>query len=290
MTATAKGGGVPELWNLAGLNDAHLGQVTKAVREIKFPWLWLRPKLASEYGKQQIPVRTSDLSKYGLDLPDAHEHEHEIAEETVHVHIKDKAGHIGHLISPPGRAWIAGLCWSNGLIEIDPRADGQLAKDVFASEAAHAVDFFWMTIPFLSITQEVTPMRRAIWAAFHGGKVEDHPGHSWWEPADYANQVGEGWMALFQHAFAPYEPWQGGWSHRSTKAMGDQIRPVVLDPQALVGLTGYMAAHRQSCEIVKGWRVKGWTFRQTRELAWQTPDLAVSWSGRRPCKTCRPWG
>lgn len=267
---------MPTLWNVSGLSATHRPAVEQAVGEITFPWLWLRPKLKHGYGLLQIPVVTSDLSAYGQERPGEHVHE---GEAMAHV-----------LNEPVGRKRVAGLCWSNGKIEIANWCDAQTAKEVFSAEAAHAVDFFWMTVDQHETTDAMTPMRQAVWRAFHGGSLDSHGTHSWFDPAPYGDQVGEGWMALFSHAWSPYEPWQGAWSHQSTEAMGQAIKPEVETPAALVGLTGYTAVHRQSCRYVKAWRAKGLAFRQTRELAWHRLDLAQSWSGRRPCLTCRPEG
>lgn len=252
---------MPELFDLAGLRDDHRAAVQPALRDIRFPWLWLRPKLQA-YGKLQIPVGTRDLNT-GAASPER-----------------------AHVLKPDKRGAIAGLAWSDGRIEIDTRVTPADAARIFAAEAAHCVDFFWMTEPAIETwTATVTPMRKAVADILHPGGGD---AHSWFEPSPYADQLGEALMAVVTLGWSDIDAYQGWWSHQATEAQAQQVRPLIETDTALVGLTGYTAVHRQTCRYVKGWRTKGAAFRQTRELGWQTLLRARAWSGRKPCLVCKP--
>ena len=207
------------VWNVSG-TASQQQLVNEAIAACDFPFDLLLPGLQAQTGKTQIPVVWRDLSAYGY-----------VRNETLHTHLHDNEDGTGHIVSPPGRQFVAGLAWSNGKIEIDPRCEqidgGQLAREVFLAEAAHAVDFFYLT----------EPMRQAIWASLHGGTVTPHPGHDWFEPAAYGDQIGEAWMAGFVHAFSDYVPWQGAWSHKFTVEQARALRPFIL-PNTEIRLTG----------------------------------------------------
>lgn len=180
------------VWELRG-NENQNRIVQQALDRTRFPFDDLRPGLQAAVGRSVIPVEWGDLSRYNL-IPDETEH--------LHVHMN---GDTGHPITRDidGRHRVLGLAWYSGRVTLDNSLefDDELAMEVFLSEGAHMIDFFWMT----------PEHREAIWNALHAdhedaehvpdtGEV-DH-GHSWFDVGGYYSWVGEAWMGLFVRAYS----------------------------------------------------------------------------------------
>lgn len=180
------------VWDLRGTENQNR-IIQEALDRTTFPFDVLLPGLQASVGRSYIPVEWEDLSRYNR-VADAEGHEH--------VHINGDTGHpIFREIE--GRQRVLGLAWYSGKVSMDTSLefDDELAFEVFLSEGAHMIDFFWMT-------QE---HREAIWNALHvDAEDSDHVteegevghGHSWFDVGGYYSWVGEAWMGLFVRAYS----------------------------------------------------------------------------------------
>lgn len=112
--------------------------------------------------KQPIPVEWADLSRYAATQEAAGAHSH--------IHVGDDTAH-----SVERRERVLGLFWYSGRVTLDLslEQDPELAAEVLLSEAAHAVDMFYMQ----------PEHRRAVWDALHTGQEghEHDQAHGWFE-------------------------------------------------------------------------------------------------------------
>lgn len=191
----------PPVWSLRG-TAAQQAIAGSALAACDFPFDLLRPSLAAE-GKASIDVSWSDLSRY---THGAAAHEHADGAHTISREVDGRARVLGLFYLPPHTAVVLDL----SLASLAGRPD--LAREVFLAEAAHAVDYHYMT----------DGQRVAVWNAMHPGTHEDltdaagvdvpesgdlHHGHSWFDgPGGYSSWAGEGFMAAFCRAFAPSVP------------------------------------------------------------------------------------
>lgn len=169
-----------------------------------FPFDKLQPSLAKE-GKTSINVSWEDLSRYsaqwGEKTADDHQHFHDGDAELSPVirEVEGRARVLGLFYLPPYTKIVLDSSLVNNPV---------LAQEVFLAEAAHAVDYHFMT----------NEHRVAVWNAVHPGEELatdaqihesgdlDH-GHSWFDGgAGYSTWVGETFMELFVAAFAPSIP------------------------------------------------------------------------------------
>jgi hypothetical protein len=95
-----------------------------------------------------VPVEWENLSRY-------YSSDAKQITEDNHVHLAN--GDVGHPIE--ARARVLGLAWYSGKISLDlycePRPD--LAHEVFLSEGAHMLDFFWDAGPSSGDGVECSP-------------------------------------------------------------------------------------------------------------------------------------
>lgn len=234
-----------------------------------FPFDRLAPSLARE-GRASIRVEWADLSRYRAG---------------GHAHIRD-----GDAIAYPiereveTRARVLGLFYlpPNTKIVLDTTltAHPALAHEVFLAEAAHAVDYHYMTADH----------RRAVVDALH---VEDLPagadvsdtarfrldGHvcGWFaDGIPYQWWCGEAMMEAFTEAFAPAVPVTVSLAHPVTAAIAAQVRRILLDDAQAVyqGPASSRVYHDTHKGIAPG-----------RVFA-SAQDAQAA--GLRACKVCRP--
>jgi hypothetical protein len=93
------------------------------------------------------------------------------------------------------------------------------ARETLSAEIAHAVDY---GLPMTA------GHRTALMHLVHRGATDDH---TWWEREGYDEEyytlVGEAWMAMFTHAYSRIEPWQGGFKHKSSRAIAPAVRRIL---------------------------------------------------------------
>ncbi len=160
--------------------------VQAALDACDFPFDRLAAGLQAQTGRTTIPVEWADLSSYGargVRAAGEHDHEHD-----------DEWG-TGHPVSDPeARAQVLGLAWTNGRVQLEAglEQNARLAQEVFLSEGAHMVDFFYMT----------DADRQGITDALHGGPAAEH-GHGWFDVGPYETWAGEAFMGQFIASFAP---------------------------------------------------------------------------------------
>ena len=170
-------------WQLNG--TTHQNALTDAaIRRCTFPFSEVAPRI--------IPVDWQDLSRYNM---------LESAEGHHHVHMN---GDIGHPVEARNR--VLGLAWYSGRVTLDVSLsnDPELAAEVFLSEGAHMLDFFWFE----------DTHRMAVWNALHPD-AEDLPldtnvedgtviggTEGWFDVGPYRSWVGEAWMGLFVRAYS----------------------------------------------------------------------------------------
>jgi hypothetical protein len=142
------------------LPDHQADVLVPAIDAGSFPWSKLVPGILRDVGRDHIPTRLSDLSRYGARAAGEHSH--------AHAHDHDKV----HILEARGR--VLGLFWTDYRIECDQSLRGDLLAEVLWSEAAHAIDQAMLT----------PADRRAIWDALHVGQSHDphHDAtHGWFD-------------------------------------------------------------------------------------------------------------
>lgn len=185
-----------EVWDLRGTENQNR-IIRDTLARTTFPFEVMVPQLQSEAGKSTIPVEWADLSRYSAEMAEAAE-----SGEHLHVHEDgDKADPV--LREVEGRQRVLGLAWYSGKVSMDLSLEGNesLAAEVFLSEGAHMMDFFWME----------EHHRTAIWNALHAADVVSVPEaghveheHSWFDHGGYYSWVGEAWMGLFVKAYSDF--------------------------------------------------------------------------------------
>lgn len=206
------------IWSLEG-SETQNKIIRQALCRCTFPFDVLLPGLQVGVNRDTIPVEWADLSRESALLAEA-------KKTGGHLHIHE-AGDIGHPIE--ARDQVLGLAWYSGKVTLDftvePEPD--LAGEVFLSEGAHMIDFFWMA----------DWHRAAIWNALHPDQQDIDPataiedgvdlghGHGWFDMAGYYSWVGEAWMGLFVRAYTDWPVTIGGFSdHPATDEAAAQIR------------------------------------------------------------------
>lgn len=167
-----------------------------------FPFERLLPSLQRE-GRQTIRVEWADLSRYTASTEKAgHDHVHDgdaVAHPVERV-VDGRARVLGLFYLPPHTRIVLDLS-----LERSPR----LGMEVLLAEAAHAVDYHYMT----------PDMRRAFVNSVHRDQLNPSyltddgvafhlDGHecSWFDVGPYDMWVGEAFMEGFVEAFAPSVP------------------------------------------------------------------------------------
>lgn len=198
-----------------------VGIINEALRRIDFPHDLMLPKLAAKTGRDYIPVDWQDLSRYFMG--------HEEADGHIHHHGGTADPYVREI---EGRKAVLGLAWYAGRVTIHTGlvSNPTLAMEVFASEAAHMVDFFYMT----------DAMRLAIFNSFHtpdqqapeGSPIHDghdvNHGHSWFDVGGYYSWVGESFMDAYVRAFSDIPSTISGFVHRTTPEVIRVTREVLL--------------------------------------------------------------
>ena len=228
-----------------------------------------------------IPVEWADLSRYNaavaVEATEAPRQHGDLVEEDGETAIKvyDKA-----------RKRVLGLAWYSGKITIDTSLESNpdLAGEVWISEGAHMVDFFYME----------DDHRVAVWNAVHppeqhlplGTNIEDGVdlghGHGWFDVGTYREWVGEEFMGLFVRAFSDL-PVTIVLSHTWDADAITQVRMALLgtpsqppaEPDLLYFASNRGATYHDSHKGIPAERVF------TRLEDAQT-------AGLRACKTCKP--
>lgn len=279
------------IWLLRG--NAHQNDlIRQALDACDFPFEQLAPEVQRQQGRDHIVVEWADLSRFSEDPSaesSAHDHGDHVHEETLHSHVHvhegdDKAHGIGY------RSQVLGLAWYSLKVSIDDSLtfEPELAQEVFLSEAAHMIDF-----AFMSGLQRV-----AVYNAFHDvhedlpaavkdleDGVEYGHGHGWFDVGGYYSWVGEAFMGGFIKAYAPTVPVTIPFDHPATEAVGAEIRSV-LTPEP----TPPEPAPKQPGSYFITSR--GQVFHDShkgcaRYIEYATYDEAVA-DGFRPCRVCKP--
>lgn len=255
--------------------------VGEAIGRCTFPFGWLRVGLHADTGRLRIPVDWQDLSRYSAAAaahepaqvtPRAHSDAHEITDPAT--------GEKAHVLA---RERVLGLAWYSGKVTLDTslESDRELAGEVFLSEAAHMVDFFWMA----------DRHRIAIWNALHppGQQLDpDTPiedakdlghGHGWFDVGPYGTWVGEAVMSAFVAAFSDYPVTMLFPDHPVTPRAAAAIRAALVPdepkPAQFVGAKRSVVYHHPQCWIVPA-------IINPLPLGYVAPE------GRRPCRLCKP--
>lgn len=271
--------------------------VQRALDRTTFPFERLLPQLRSEVGRERIPVEWQDLSRWGQKAGDPYSPPPaEIGHVEVAVGDHGDLGHEhAHGVAVRGR--VLGLAWYSGKVTLDTslEAEPELAAEVFLSEGAHMVDFFYMD----------GLQRVAVYNAFHldnpEHQLKDHAdvpdgqdmghGHGWFDVGGYYSWVGEAFMGGFVRAYSDVQV-TIDFDHRATPAAAGAIRqaltpappappaPPAEEPAVPPAAAPYFAAAGSK---VFHDRHKG----RRRDVEYSTYQAAID-SGRRPCGVCRP--
>jgi hypothetical protein len=200
------------VWQLQGSPNQQ-AIVAAALDRCTFPFDVMRPGLRTKMGRESIPVEWADLSHYAAALgQEAHPHVHGDTDEA-------------HIVATRSR--VLGLAWYSGKVTLDLslERDPTLAGEVFLSEGAHMLDFFWFT----------NEHRAAIWNALHlsherieadthvGDGADLGHGHSWFDIGEYRTWVGEAWMGLFTLAYSDF-PVTIPFDHPPTQSAVEETR------------------------------------------------------------------
>lgn len=244
-----------------------------------FPFDRLMPSLVKE-GRQSIRVEWADLSRYAAGL--AHDHSHDDVAHPIERVVEGRRRVLGLFYLPPHTR----IVLDNSLVGMP-----ELASEVLLAEAAHAVDYHYMT----------PDMRRAFVNSVHtqqlapGADVGDGvafalDGHtcSWFDVGSYADWVGEAFMEGFVEAFAPGQSVTISLNHpvgaedraviRAALAVGpkEDVQPVpVVDPMAEVFAVKNSVIYHDK------------HLRLRRDLTFPSP-MAAQAEGLRPCLVCKP--
>ncbi len=223
-----------------------------------FPWDQIVSGLIRQFGRNYVPAKLSDLSRYGRELRVFR------SDDGGHEHSHSDGYHILE-----ARHRVLGLYWLDGRIEVEQslRDEPDLLAEVFWSEGAHLIDYAFLT----------DEQRTEIGRILHGGGSDDHP---WWEKEDYGREyrslLGEAFMAVICQAYTDIEP-TIMLEHAVNDDVGLHVRRFLTPDLAGLQFVGCRwskvyhraGAHRYSCGYAK----------------WHTASEAVA-AGRRPCRRC----
>lgn len=216
-------------WLLHGTSQ-QIRIAKEAIDASDFPYELMLPSLARE-NRQSVSVTWEDLSRYGQMVNAAHgarKHESTIQIDGAEAYPLER--------TVDGRKRVLGLFYlppyTRVVIEKILVNHPVLAKEVFLSEAAHAVDYHYML---------GRGLRRLVWNAMHpdeddlseGAKVSEsgdiNHGHSWFDgPGGYSTWAGESFMEGFVKAFAPTIPVTIKLGHNITPSVAAGIREALL--------------------------------------------------------------
>jgi hypothetical protein len=250
--------------------DDQADALVPAIDAGSFPWSKLVPGLLRDVNRDYIPVRLSDLSRYGARAAGEHQHDHDHSE----VHVLGTLLTAVETTSNEVRLRVLGLFWTDYRIEVEASLidEPALLAEVFWSEGAHAIDQAMLT----------DAHRAEIVAALHPEGPDDHP--SWWERSDYSAEYGtlpgESFMQIIVEAYTPLT---------ATINLHHEVTPHVIDvarriltpelvepatPGAFFGLVKSKVVHDEHEGV-------------ERQVEWRKLADALA-AGRRPCRVCRP--
>lgn len=246
--------------------------IGQAIGRTQFQWHWLFRGLLADTGRDAIPVEWEDLGRYNETFTEA-------LEQGKHAHVHEhKTGDKGDPVmrDVQGRMAVLGLAWYSGKITLDNSLSWQpdLAAEVFLSEVAHMVDFFYMS----------DLQRVAVYNAFHPidqdlgldivieDGVDYGHGHGWFDVGGYYSFVGEAFMGGFVKAFSDV-PVTINFDHPPTVEAVNEIRKILQDPAyfASKGSRRFHDNHK---------RIGIWD-------TWRTREEAMA-DGFIPCTICDP--
>jgi hypothetical protein len=249
--------------------DDQAAHLVPAIDAGSFPWSKLVPGLLRDVDRDHIPVRFSDLSRYGARAAGEHQHDHDHSE----VHVLGTVLTAVETTSNKVRLRVLGLFWTDYRIECDQslRNDPTLLAEVMWSEGAHAIDQAMLN----------DAQRAEIVAALHPEGPDEHP--PWWERSDYSAEYGvlpgESFMEIVVEAYTPLT---------ATINLHHAVTPHVIE----------VARRILTPELVEPavapffGLVRAKVFHDThegvaREIEWDAYEQAIA-DGRRPCRVCRP--
>lgn len=178
--------------------------VEAALARCDFPFERLTAGLRQQWNKDTISVEWADL------------------DTTSSVVLEVGRAGRAHRVKPnvESRDRVLGTAWTDGRIYIDYscESDPELAAEVFLSEAAHQVDFFYLT----------DDDREAIWDIYHdaAGDIGDH-GHNWFDEGAYETWVGESLMAGFTRAYSDVHISLSQFTHVTTDEVARELREAI---------------------------------------------------------------
>lgn len=260
-----------DIFDLRGTEEQN-NIILDALRRTDFPFELLKPKLFETNSRTKIPVEWDDLSVYGIRTQD----EERLAATPIEY-----------------RERVLGLAWYSGMVTIeqDLVSEPELAKEVFLSEGAHMVDFFYMT----------DEHRIGIWNALHpssahlapGTSIKDAAnlghGHGWFDIGSYEEWAGEEFMGLFVKSFSDVGltiSFVHDWDQDAIAQVRNALVPTPASPQPPVEqpvgpiATAYFSGKNSKIYHDSHKGILGINFYATEEEA-----LAA---GLRPCKVCKP--
>lgn len=246
------------IWNLRG-TDTQNAIIQTALSRCTFPFELLLSGLQAQQGKSTIPVEWADLSVYGI----------RSFASVGHDHVFDNFGDEAHPLEWRGK--VLGLAWYSGKISMDISLEDnhELAHEVFLSEVAHMVDFFYMT----------DDKRDAIYQVYHGNS-EVH-GHGWFDSGSYEDWVGESFMNTFCLAYSDVIPKLDFFTHKSTPEVVISVRniltPIVEEPAVKQNFF-----RKSNSKIVHD------NHARIRQDIWYATLIDALTEGCKPCKVCKP--
>jgi len=167
-----------------------------------FPFDRLLPSLQRE-GRSSIRVDWADLSRYTVSSEKAghdHIHEGDAVAHPIERDVEGRARVLGLFYLPP---------YTRIVLDLSLTALPRLAIEVLLAEAAHAVDYHYMTPDMRrAFVNSVHTQQLAPTTPTDDGVPFHLDGHtcSWFDVGDYADWVGEAFMEGFIEAFAPSVP------------------------------------------------------------------------------------
>jgi hypothetical protein len=253
--------------------DDQADVLVPAIDAGSFPWHELIHGIGRDVGRDYIPTRLSDLSRWGGSKATGDSFTLAGPNESPlvgsgHSHDHGHSSWEGvHVLEARGR--VLGLFWTDYRIECDQSLRGTLLAEVLWSEAAHAIDQAMLT----------DDHRTEIVAALHPEGPDDHP--SWWERSDYSAEYGtlpgESFMQIIVEAYTPLT---------ATINLHHEVTPHVIDVARRI-LTPDLVTPSPFFGLVKSKVFHDTHERVAREVEFATYADAVA-AGRRPCRVCKP--
>ena len=179
---------------LAG-TDEQQNLVRNAISRCDFDFQRIVPSL-SRIGRDRVPVDWADLSRYAASDGKGHDHVHEgdtIAHPIERV-IDGRRRVLGLFYLPP---------YTRIVLDVTLTSRPELAQEVFLAEAAHLVDYHFMTAEMRRrFTNAVHTQSLPPDASVTDGAAFNLDGHtcSWFDVGPYSMWVGEAFMEGFIEA------------------------------------------------------------------------------------------